>query len=107
MPKVFSSISSALPGEVIAAILLYAAGYVTNELIDLVNKKRKITTLTRRTEVAFKGIELAEKKYPGPGKGQKKLKFSAHYLLANTKIKKYSDAQNLILQCFPLTNLSP
>lgn len=106
MPQLFSSLPSALPVEVLAAILLYAAGYATNELFDIINRKRRVRMMMRRTEVAFQAIELTEKKFPGLGQGAKKLKFAAHYLLANSKIRKYKDAQNLILKCFPLTNFS-
>lgn len=106
MSNLFELISSALPGEISAAILLYLAGYATNELIDIINKKQEIKVLTHRTEVAFKAIELAEKKFPGSKKGPSKLKFATQYLLTNTKIKKYKEAQDLILQCFPLTKLS-
>ena len=106
MSNVFELISSALPGEITAAILIYVAGFATNELFDIVNQKYRIKLLTRRTETAFRAIELAEKKFPGPRQGPKKLKFATHYLLANTRIKKFREAQNLILQCFPLTKLS-
>lgn len=106
MSGFLSSISSSLPVEVLAALFLYAAGYITNEIFDLVNNKHKTALFTRRTEVAFKAIELAEKKFPEKGNGHKKLKFASHYLMANTKMRKYEAAQALILQCFPLTTLS-
>jgi hypothetical protein len=106
MSDLFELISSALPGEISAAILLYAAGYITNEVIDIVNKKHEIKVLTHQTELAFKAIERAEKEFPIPGQGSKKLKFATDYLVTNTKIKKFREAQNLILQCFPLTKLS-
>jgi hypothetical protein len=76
MTNVLELISSALPGEISAAILLYVAGYATNELFDVLNQKHKIKVLTGRTEIAFKGIQLAEKKFPGPRQGSKKHKTS-------------------------------
>ena len=99
-----SSISSALPIELLVALVLYAAGYITNEIFDRMNGDRKTKLLTRQTEIAFEAIELAEKKYPRKGQGAKKLSFASHYLLVNAKIRKYDVDQALILQCFPLTN---
>ena len=104
MSDVISSISSALPIELLAALVLYGAGYITNEIFDRMNGDRKTKLLTRQTEIAFKAIELAEKKYPRKGQGAEKLSFASHYLLANAKIRKYAVAQAFILQCFPLTN---
>lgn len=106
MTKIFSAIFDTLPGEVTAAIVLYLAGYATNELFDKLNQKRKVTLLTRRTEIAFQAIELAEKKFPKPKQGVKKLEFAIRHLMAEANVKKYEEAQKLILQCFPLTTLS-
>lgn len=95
-----------LTTEFLGAILIYAAGFATNELFDRLNQKRTIRTLTQRTEVAFKAIELAEKKYPGPHRGPDKLRFASQYLLMHSRIKKFKEAQDLILKCFPLTTLA-
>ncbi len=105
MKDLYSALFSSLPGEITAAAVIYLAGYLTSKLINHLNQEKKINVLHRRTEIAFQAIEAAEEKFPGPGNGPKKLEEATHFLMANAKIKSYEDAQNLILQCFPLTKL--
>ena len=105
MEQSYASLFSSLPGELTAALVIYLAGYATSKLFDGLNKKRKITVLHHRTEMAFKAIEAAEQKFPGPGNGSQKLELATNYLMDNAKITNYEEAQNLILRCFPLTKL--
>ncbi|OGY18273.1 MAG: hypothetical protein A3F04_00165 [Candidatus Chisholmbacteria bacterium RIFCSPHIGHO2_12_FULL_49_9] len=106
MEQSFAALFSSLPGELTAALVIYLAGYATSRLFSRLNHKHQITVLHHRTETAFKAIEMAEQKYPGPGNGPKKLEYATHELMESAKLKKYEDAQNLILQCFPLTKLN-
>jgi len=106
MEKPYSLLFSSLPGELIAAIVIYIAGYATNELFDRLNQKHRISILTHQTEIAFKAIEMAEQKFPGEGNGSKKLDLATRYLMDKGRIKRYEEARSLILQCFPLTRLS-
>lgn len=105
MQELYSLLFSSLPGEITAAVILYLAGYATSRVLSKFNQKRKITVLHRRTESAFQAIEAAEQKFSKDGKGSKKLEYATHYLMANADIRNYEEAQNLILQCFPLTRL--
>ena len=105
MNKIVSTIYE-FPLDVIKALLMYVAGFLTNEAIDVVMAKRKKKTLRRKTQVAFKAINVAEKRFPGKDRGEDKLEFAVDYLIEHSKVKKHEEAQSFILQCFPLTTYS-
>lgn len=100
--KIFEDLFS----NVTIGIFLYIAGFLTNELWDIINRKNTEDKLKRNTRLALKAIYEAEKEVKGEGLGIDKLEFATKKYMKDARIKRYKQAQAKIIQVFNLTRLS-
>lgn len=92
--------------NIVAGIVLYAAGVFTGKAWNLLMRKKNETRLKNNVRIALSIIYEAEEKFVGRKRGVERLEYATKKFMKDAKIRDYESAQKKIIEVFNLTKLS-